>query len=155
MGETWIFEFQAKMPSVGGVTPPTTALAFIKTLDPDAGYAQTNFVTVDMSSIPGDWNGYSVYLTIDEGLHMEYHVDPATHRIRSVMMIMEGPPHMIFQADYADFRLVDGILFPHTEETWAGGTMTSFARIQSITINPGGLEARVAEPTETTMDGMI
>jgi len=68
VGKTWIFEFQAKMPAVGGVTPPTTAVAFIKTIDPGAGFAMTNFVTVDMASIPGDWNGYSVSLDIDEGL---------------------------------------------------------------------------------------
>lgn len=68
VGKTWVFEFQAKMPSIGGVAPPTTALAFIKTLDPGAGYAQTNFITVDMTSIPGEWNGYSVELTIDAGL---------------------------------------------------------------------------------------
>ena len=94
-------------------------------------------------------------LDVDEGLHMEYHVDPGTHRILSVMMIMDGPPNLVFQADYADFRLVDGVLFPHSEETWASGTMTSFVRIDSISINPAGLEGRVAEPEKTTMDGMI
>ena len=31
--KTWVFEFQAKKPAFGGVTPPTTALAFIKTID--------------------------------------------------------------------------------------------------------------------------
>lgn len=68
VGKTWVFEFQAKMPAMGGVTPPTTALAFIKTIDPGAGFATTNFVTVDMSNISGDWNTYSVSLTIDASL---------------------------------------------------------------------------------------
>ncbi len=68
VGKTWIFEFQAKMPSVGGVTPPTTALAFIKTLDPNAGFSVTSFVTADMSDIPGDWGSYTLSLTIDAGL---------------------------------------------------------------------------------------
>lgn len=94
-------------------------------------------------------------LTIDAGLHMEYHVARESHRIESVMMIMDGPPNMVFQADYADFRLVDGILFPHHEETWARGTMTSLIRIKSIVINPRGLDEIVAEPEKTTMDGML
>ncbi|MBT3316418.1 T9SS type A sorting domain-containing protein [bacterium] len=68
LGKTWIFEFQAKMPVMGGVTPPSTALAFIKTLDPSSGYAMTNFITEDMSSISGDWYGWSLSLTIDENL---------------------------------------------------------------------------------------
>jgi hypothetical protein len=68
VGKTWVFEFQAKMPANGGVTPPTTALAFIKTIDPGDGFAMTNFVTVDMTSIPGEWNGYSVSLAIDAAL---------------------------------------------------------------------------------------
>lgn len=106
--------------------------------------------------LENDAKGWPVLrLTIAEGLHMEYHVDPETHRILTVMMIMEGPPAMVFQADYADFRLVDGVLFPHHEETWASGVMTSLIRIKSIELNPEGLDQRVAEPEETTMDGMI
>ena len=33
--------------------------------------------------------------------------------------------------------------------------MTSLIRIKSIEINPRGLDEIVAEPEETTMDGMI
>ena len=94
-------------------------------------------------------------LTIDEGLHMEYHIDTETHRILTVMMVMDGPPAMVFQANYADFRMVEGVLFPHHEETWARGTMTSLIRIKSIEINPENLDQRVAAPEETTTDGMI
>ena len=68
IGKTWTFQFQAKKPSLGGVTPPTTAQAFIKTLDPSANYATTNLVAQDMSTISGDWIGYSVSLTIDASL---------------------------------------------------------------------------------------
>jgi len=94
-------------------------------------------------------------LTIDDGLHMEYHIDQGNHRILTVMMVMDGPPAMVFQADYADFRLVEGILFPHHEETWARGTMTSLIRIKTIDINPENLDQRVAAPEKTTTDGMI
>lgn len=57
---TWTFNFDAKMGNLGGAT---TALAFIKTLDPNNGYAQTNFITADMTNTPATWTPYS--LTID------------------------------------------------------------------------------------------
>jgi hypothetical protein len=65
VGEIWIFEFQAKR---GNIEGNSTALAFIKTLDPDAGSELTNFITVDMTSIPTTWGGYYVGITIDESL---------------------------------------------------------------------------------------
>jgi hypothetical protein len=59
------FTFDAKM---GDLTGASEAAAFIKTLDPAAGYATTNFVTTDMTSIPTTWGTYSVQLSIDAGL---------------------------------------------------------------------------------------
>ena len=50
------------------VVESPAAQAFIKTLNPSAGYATTNFVTVDMTSIPQTWGTYSVLLPIDAGL---------------------------------------------------------------------------------------
>lgn len=63
--ETWVFEFDAKL---GNLEGQTTALAFIKTLDPNSGFATTNFITADMTAIPTSWGTYSVSITIDEGL---------------------------------------------------------------------------------------
>jgi len=68
VGKTWIFEFQAKKPFMNGVTPPATAAAYIKTLDPSSGYSMTNYVTVDMTNINDQWGGYSCSLAIDAGL---------------------------------------------------------------------------------------
>jgi hypothetical protein len=65
VGETWVFDFQAKL---GNLTGSTTALAFIKTLDPNAGFATTNFITVDMTSIPTTWSDYSLSIVIDASL---------------------------------------------------------------------------------------
>ncbi len=65
VGETWRFSFQAKR---GNLVAPSTALAFIKTLDPNAGYATTNFITVDMTTIPETWGGYTLAITIDASL---------------------------------------------------------------------------------------
>jgi hypothetical protein len=65
VGSTWTFEFDAKL---GNLVSPSTAAAFIKTLDPGAGYALTNFVTADMTTIPTTWDTYSVSLAIDATL---------------------------------------------------------------------------------------
>jgi hypothetical protein len=65
VGSTWTFKFDAKW---ANLQPPTTALAFIKTLNPAAGYATTNFITVDMSATPPSWNTYFCSIGIDASL---------------------------------------------------------------------------------------
>jgi uncharacterized repeat protein (TIGR01451 family) len=65
VGTTMYFTFDAKM---GNLELSSTALAFIKTLDPGAGWATTNFITEDMTSIPTTWGSYSLQITIDAGL---------------------------------------------------------------------------------------
>ncbi len=65
VGETWVFDFNAKMGNIEGAS---TAAAFIKTLDPNAGYAMTNFITADMTAIPVTWGGYSVSIEITADL---------------------------------------------------------------------------------------
>lgn len=65
VGNTWRFEFNAKL---GNIELQSTALAFIKTIDPNSGYAMTNFITADMTSIPEAWQGYVLEITIDSGL---------------------------------------------------------------------------------------
>ncbi len=62
VSETWVFDFQAKM---GNLEGSSTAIAFIKTLDPANGYATTNFITMDMTTIPATWGDYSLSLAID------------------------------------------------------------------------------------------
>jgi len=65
VGGTWTFSFDAKMGNLAGASE---AEAFIKTLDPGAGFATTNHFTVDMTSIPNTWGTYSLQITIDAGL---------------------------------------------------------------------------------------
>jgi hypothetical protein len=65
VGTTWYFEFDAKR---GNLAAPTTALAFIKTLNPAAGYALTNFLQAHMTYVPDTWRRYALRLTIDAGL---------------------------------------------------------------------------------------
>ncbi len=61
VGNQWTFQFDAKL---GDLQPPTTALAFIKTLDPNAGYATTNFLTLDTTNLPQSWGTYQIQLLI-------------------------------------------------------------------------------------------
>ncbi|MFN2371040.1 MAG: hypothetical protein ABR506_07795 [Candidatus Krumholzibacteriia bacterium] len=65
VGQTWVFGFDAMMNNVEGAS---TAAAFIKTLNPAAGYATTNFITADMTSIPASWGSYTLQIVIDASL---------------------------------------------------------------------------------------
>lgn len=69
VGQTWVFQFDAKR---GNIVAPSTALAFIKTIDPNNGYAMTNFVNVDMTDIPVEWGTYSIQLSIIPELVGQY-----------------------------------------------------------------------------------
>lgn len=61
----WVFSFEAKLGNIEGAS---TAAAFIKTLDPNAGYALTNFKSLDMTSTPVTWTGYEITIDIDASL---------------------------------------------------------------------------------------
>ena len=65
VGMTWYFDFDAKRGDLAG---SMTALAFIKTLDPNAGFATTNFITLDMTTTPQSWNNYVMSIAIDASL---------------------------------------------------------------------------------------
>lgn len=65
VGAVVTFSFDAKL---GDLVAPSTALAFIKTIDPASGYATTNYITADMTTIPTTWGTYSIQLPIDAGL---------------------------------------------------------------------------------------
>ncbi len=65
VGFRWTFEFQAKRGNLAG---SSTALAFIKTLDPANGHALTNFISVDMTTIPETWDGFTLSIDIDASL---------------------------------------------------------------------------------------
>lgn len=65
LGMTWTFNFDAKRGNLEGAS---TAAAFIKTLDPNAGFSLTNFLSVDTTAIPTSWNSYSLSIVIDPSL---------------------------------------------------------------------------------------
>jgi hypothetical protein len=69
IGQVFTLTFDAKAPFTGGIAPPTTAKAFIKTLDPGAGYATTNDINVDMSAPSNtDWAGFSLAIDLSDPL---------------------------------------------------------------------------------------
>jgi hypothetical protein len=65
VGTTWLFQFDAKR---GNIEPNSTATAFFKTIDPNNGFALTNFITVDMTDVMDTWSSRLLTIYIDEGL---------------------------------------------------------------------------------------
>ena len=65
VGTEWTFSFDAKMGDLAG---NSTALAFIKTLDPNAGFSLTNFVVIDMTNIATTWSTFAMSLFVDSSL---------------------------------------------------------------------------------------
>jgi len=65
IGQRLTFSFDAK---AGNIEGATTAVAYIQTLDPSTGFSQTNFVPVEMTSIPATWNRYEAVLDLTDPL---------------------------------------------------------------------------------------
>ena len=65
VGRTWQFQFDAKL---GNLTAPTTAIAFVKTLNPAAGYITTTFLSVDTGTLPATWGTYTIPITFNASL---------------------------------------------------------------------------------------
>ena len=63
IGKTVTFAFQAKR---GNIEAPTTALGYIKTLDPSANFAQTNFVIAETTNVGTDWTPLTVSLPLTD-----------------------------------------------------------------------------------------
>jgi hypothetical protein len=80
IGDTWTLTFDAKSPfadgifdaaidNAGNTNLSTSATAFIKTLDPGAGFATTNDIRIDMTDISNTvWGQYSISLDLDNAL---------------------------------------------------------------------------------------
>lgn len=68
VGNTITFAFDAKAGNINDPSGSTTAIAFIKTLDPNNGYATTNFITLDTTNLPATWGNFSVSIDVDGSL---------------------------------------------------------------------------------------
>ncbi len=65
VGSTWIFSFDAK---AGDLAGNSTAEAFLKTLDPSAGFATTNLLVKNTTALAATWDRFELSLDIDAGL---------------------------------------------------------------------------------------
>lgn len=73
VGRTITFSFDAKRGNINNPADPlcpcsTTALAFIKTIDPAASFATTNFITENTTALSESWTRYEISLPIDASL---------------------------------------------------------------------------------------
>ena len=77
VGQTYTFSFDAKRGNINDSGDPnceapnvcdSTANAFIKTLDPNAGFGVSKSDIEDTTNIPITWGSFSVSLDIDESL---------------------------------------------------------------------------------------
>ena len=64
VGTAWTFQFDAKLFNLAA---PSTARAFIWTLDPNNGFQASASASVDMSAVPTNWGSYSMPFTITAG----------------------------------------------------------------------------------------
>ena len=62
VGTTLTFTFDAKRGNIEGAT---TALAFVKTLDPGAGFATIDNITQDTTNLPDTWGTFTLSLVVD------------------------------------------------------------------------------------------
>ena len=67
------------------------------------------------------------------GLTVTLEVDPQTNRVVRSVGKGEG---IEFATTYSDFRTVDGLLFPFSEENFANGTKTATTTLAKVEINP-------------------
>jgi hypothetical protein len=63
IGKAFTFQFDAKR---GNIEGGTTAQAFIRTLDPGAGFATTNNILLDTTNLPTGWATYSLTLDLSD-----------------------------------------------------------------------------------------
>ena len=76
---------------------------------------------------------YNVLTLAGEGLTASYLVNRDTKRIERVVGTLNmGGREMAFRTDYADFKVVDGVLMHHSEDKYAGGVNTAFLTLKSL-----------------------
>jgi hypothetical protein len=67
IGQTWVLTFDAKQPAANGcgTAAASDCIAFIKTLDPNAGFAVTNLVTFDTQALSNAvWSTQSISISL-------------------------------------------------------------------------------------------
>lgn len=75
-------------------------------------------------------------LVVGEGLTLRAYLDPQSHRITRALTVLQRGMTIAFEARFADFREVDGVLFPFREENYAGGRHTASTAFTVVRVNP-------------------
>jgi hypothetical protein len=70
-GTTWEFRFDAKH---GDLVAPTTALAFIKVLQPAPSYALVDFITLDTTNLPFTWGTFALNFAVPSDGSRDNHI---------------------------------------------------------------------------------
>jgi hypothetical protein len=84
---------------------------------------------------------------ISDDLVLRVFVDDETGYVVRTESVLESAPGPVgFATDYADFREVDGVVFPFREETFASGYHTASTVLESVDLNPEGARARLPVP---------
>jgi hypothetical protein len=75
-----------------------------------------------------------------EGIEMRYWVEDGSNRVTHVESTLSvGPGQAVFATAFADFREIDGVLFPFTEKNYASGRHVAETRIERLILDPEGL----------------
>ena len=130
VGNTWTLQLDAKHGDWSAALYNPTAAAFIKTINPSAGYAMTNFIKADMTTAPDTWNTYTISITVDAALVgqlMQFgFMNTATH----------NDPSVIFY---------DNVVWHQTAGVGVGdGPSPGALALGAATPNPFGRSTRVA-----------
>lgn len=76
-------------------------------------------------------------IPLGEGLTLTVYADTATGRIVRTSGVLEAPGMKTnFATDFADFRVVDGVLFPFREANFASNQPTGDTVITRVVLNP-------------------
>lgn len=78
-------------------------------------------------------NDHVLEVAIAPGLTVTMEVDPKTNRVVRSVGKGEG---IEFATSFGDFKSVDGLLFPFSEENFANGTKTATTTLTKIEVNP-------------------
>jgi hypothetical protein len=86
-------------------------------------------------------NGYRlVGLPLGTSLDLTYWIDAASRRVTRVDGVLKARgAQTVFGTAYGDFRRVEGLLFPFTEDNFASGHHTGKTKVLSVAFSPGDL----------------
>jgi hypothetical protein len=72
-----------------------------------------------------------------EDVEMRYWVEVGGNRVTHVESTLSvGPGQAVFATAFGDFREIDGVLFPFTEENYASGRRVAETRIERLILDP-------------------